>query len=190
MRRCSGALGPRTNLHRRVPHKRVLLRAANRCTWNGWKQLSYFCRDCLEEKEIYILLMYALLCPVGDAPCCPVGGALSPHWQRPVTNYHQARPIRNMSPHRRVPHKRVPHKRACHGRGPHGRVPHGRLPQGRIPQGRIPQGRTPHRRVLYGRVYSISLTLQTVVRWSICRDLSCKIRLFALRDKRSLLCGW
>src|SRR5271170_3967688 len=31
-----------------------------------------------------------------------------------------------------------------------------------------------------------SPTLQTVVRWSICRDLSCKIRVFALRDKRSL----
>src|ERR1700735_3345101 len=29
--------------------------------------------------------------------------------------------------------------------------------------------------------------LQTVVRWSSCRDLSCKIRAFALRDKRSLL---
>src|SRR5271155_2494951 len=31
-----------------------------------------------------------------------------------------------------------------------------------------------------------SPTLQTVVRWSICRDLSCKIRVLALRDKRSL----
>jgi hypothetical protein len=29
-------------------------------------------------------------------------------------------------------------------------------------------------------------TLQTVMRWSICRDLSYKIRVFALRDKRSL----
>ena len=28
------------------------------------------------------------------------------------------------------------------------------------------------------------LTLQTVVRWSICRDLSRKIRVFALRDKK------
>src|SRR2546430_2489084 len=32
-----------------------------------------------------------------------------------------------------------------------------------------------------------SPTLQTVVRWSICRDLSCKIRVLALREKRSLL---
>jgi hypothetical protein len=31
-----------------------------------------------------------------------------------------------------------------------------------------------------------SLTLQTAARWSICRDLSCKIQVFALRDKRSL----
>jgi hypothetical protein len=31
-----------------------------------------------------------------------------------------------------------------------------------------------------------SPTLQTVVWWSICRDLSCKIRVLALRDKRSL----
>ena len=31
-----------------------------------------------------------------------------------------------------------------------------------------------------------SPTLQTVVRWSICRDLSCKMRVLALRDKRSL----
>jgi hypothetical protein len=29
-----------------------------------------------------------------------------------------------------------------------------------------------------------SPTLQTVVWWSICRDLSCKIRVFALRDKK------
>jgi hypothetical protein len=36
------------------------------------------------------------------------------------------------------------------------------------------------------RSHSKSPALQTVVRWSICRDLSCKMRVFALRDKRSL----
>jgi hypothetical protein len=65
-------------------------------------------------------------------------------------------------------------------------APYGRVPHGRIHYGHAPPGRTPHRRVRYGRVYSRSLTLQTVARWSTCRDLSCKIRVFALKGKRSL----
>src|SRR5271170_5650156 len=51
-------------------------------------------------------------------------------------------------------------------------------------RGLVPRGRTPHRRVLYGRAHSRSPTLQTVVLWSICRDLSCKIRVFVL------VAGW
>jgi len=70
-------------------------------------------------------------------------------------------------------------KRASHRHAPHGRVRH---------------GRTPHKRVFYGRVYvskskkalgkpSRSPTVQMVVD---CLDPSCKIRVFALGDKRSL----
>jgi hypothetical protein len=43
-----------------------------------------------------------------------------------------------------------------------------------------------HTRKVLGKT-SKSPTLQTVVRWSICRDLSCKIRVFAPRD--SVGCG-
>ena len=52
----------------------------------------------------------------------------------------------------------------------------------------------PHRRVFYGRVY-VSKSKKALgkpsgplsyKRWLICRDLSCKIRVFMLRDKRSL----
>jgi hypothetical protein len=42
-----------------------------------------------------------------------------------------------------------------------------------------------HARKLLGKPPR-SLTLQTAAQWSIRRDLSCKIRVFALRDKRSL----
>jgi hypothetical protein len=38
-----------------------------------------------------------------------------------------------------------------------------------------------HTGMVLGNI-SRSPTLQTVVRWSICRDLSCKIRVFTLRD--------
>src|SRR5271156_136709 len=43
-----------------------------------------------------------------------------------------------------------------------------------------------HALEMHARKVLGSPTLQMVVRWSICRDLSCKIRVFALRDKRSL----
>ena len=85
--------------------------------------------------------------------------------------------------HRRALHRRIAYRRICHGRAPHMRVAHRRVAHRRASHGPVPHGRTPHRHVLYRRVYSRSPTLQTVVRWSICRDLSCKIRVFALRDK-------
>ena len=57
------------------------------------------------------------------------------------------------------------HKRASHGRAPHGRVPHGRVPYGVYLMG----------------VYLTGMHLMKISkRWSICRDLSCKIRVFAL----------
>jgi hypothetical protein len=52
---------------------RILLRAADRYAYRLWKHC-LFCRDCLEGRDIYILLAFALLC-----------------WRRPV------------SPHRRSP---------------------------------------------------------------------------------------
>ena len=50
-----------------------MLRAADRYAYRLWKHC-LFCRDCLERRDIYILLAFALLC-----------------WRRPV------------SPHRRSP---------------------------------------------------------------------------------------
>ena len=51
----------------------ILLRAADRYAYRLWKHC-LFCRDCLERRDIYILLALALLC-----------------WRRPI------------SPHRRSP---------------------------------------------------------------------------------------
>ena len=53
----------------------LLLRAADRYAYRLWKHC-LFCRDCLERRDIYILLTLALLC-----------------WRRPV------------SPHRRSPRR-------------------------------------------------------------------------------------
>jgi hypothetical protein len=65
-------------------------------------------------------------------------------------------------------------------------------PTGRAPHERVPHRRTPHRRVLYGRVlifqiqkgFGENLQIPSYKRRSICRDLSYKIRVFAL------VAGW
>jgi hypothetical protein len=54
---------------------KIVLRAADRYAYRLWKHC-LFCRDCLERRDIYILLAFALLC-----------------WRRPV------------SPHRRSPRR-------------------------------------------------------------------------------------
>jgi hypothetical protein len=57
----------------KLSDRSILLRAADRYAYSLWKHC-LFCRDCLERRDIYILLTFALLC-----------------WRRPV------------SPHRRSP---------------------------------------------------------------------------------------
>jgi hypothetical protein len=80
---------------------------------------------------------------------------------------------------------------ACSSHVPRGRVSHGRVPNERAPHGRVPYRRVPHRRVLYRRIY-ISKSKKALEkpldplhykRWSIYRDLSCKIRVFAGRRR-------
>jgi hypothetical protein len=61
-----------------------------------------------------------------------------------------------------------------------------RVSHGRVSHRRVPHERTSHGHVLYERVYSRSHVLQMMIWWSICRDLSCQIRDFVIRDKRFL----
>ena len=83
-----------------------LLRAADRFAYRLWKHC-LFCRDCLERRDIYILLALALLCwrrPV------------SPHWRSPrrLTGDH---PVNHALPGLTPSTANFPTKINLHGKG-------------------------------------------------------------------------
>src|SRR5271156_2014164 len=69
----------------------LLLRAADRCAYEiVCGSTAYSVGTRLEKKEIYILVVLALLCAPSATlyaprrPACPLGDALSLHWRRPA----------------------------------------------------------------------------------------------------------
>jgi hypothetical protein len=71
--------------------------------------------------------------------------------------------------HRCVSHRRVSHRRVSHGHVSYRRASHGHTPHRRVPHG-----------IYLVDVYFMDMYIPPYKRWSICRDLSCKIRVFAL----------